>query len=360
MANPQDQGKTEEPTSRRLEEAKEKGDYPKSTELNTSVSLLTFMILVSILIPYYGNVIISTIKKFVSLVGVFSFTPQFFSDIYTSTIILVMKLLAPFLLPVALMAIIVTIAQQEGNFLFLTERLNLDFSKVFNISKGLKKVFASSETYMELLKSILKIFFFTLVAYLFIRGDIMSLTILPQTTLKNILHTMGWIIFKISIVIILFMVILSFLDYIWQRYRYKKKMMMSKQEIKEEYKNMEGDPLIKSKRRAKQMQVAAQRMMASVPHADVVITNPTHYAVALKYDKNDMPAPKVLAKGKDLLALRIKSEAEKHKITIVENPPLARGLYASVEIEQYIPEKFFKSIAEILALIYKAKGKKVS
>ena len=156
---------------------------------------------------------------------------------------------------------------------------------------------------------------------------------------------------------IIILLLLSVLDYLYQRYDYEKNMRMSKQDIKDEYKNMEGDPLIKSKIKERQQQMATRRMMAEVPQADVVITNPTHYAIAIKYDENKADAPLILAKGVDFTAQKIRETAKEHGVVIVEDKPLARSLYDAVEIGDVIPEQFFQAVAEILAYVYQLEKK---
>jgi flagellar biosynthetic protein FlhB len=153
------------------------------------------------------------------------------------------------------------------------------------------------------------------------------------------------------------LVIISILDYMYQKFQHEKQLRMSKQDIKDEYKMMEGDPQIKGKIKQRQREMAMRRMMQEVPNADVVITNPTHFAVAIKYDGATMQAPTVVAKGQDFVALKIKDMAKQHDIVTVENKPLARTLYAQVEINQQIPEDLFQAIAEVLAYVYKIKGK---
>ncbi|MCY7801442.1 EscU/YscU/HrcU family type III secretion system export apparatus switch protein, partial [Bacillus haynesii] len=167
----------------------------------------------------------------------------------------------------------------------------------------------------------------------------------------------GWLTFLMGVSAAVALIFLAVLDYLYQKFDYEKNIRMSKQDIKDEYKKTEGDPLIKSKIKQKQKEMAMRRMMQEVPKADVIITNPTHYAVALKYDENKMDAPFILAKGVDLMALKIRQIAKEHDVMTVENRPLARALYDQVEIDQAVPEEFFKAVAEILAYVYKTKQK---
>jgi len=183
---------------------------------------------------------------------------------------------------------------------------------------------------------------------------------IPKLELMSFFEQLKW--FEEKALIIIFAMLAVFLvfaaiDFIYQRYSYKKSLRMSKQEIKDEYKQTEGNPEIKAKIRQLQREMAKKRMMSEVPKADVVITNPTHYAVAIRYDKTKDEAPRVIAKGVDNLAIKIKEIAREHDIMIVENPPLARELYKLVDIDELIPQKLYKAVAEVLAFVYKAKGK---
>lgn len=210
---------------------------------------------------------------------------------------------------------------------------------------------------MELLKSVLKMAVVGAVAFYVIWTNIQDISGLPFKSAGDTLGAVGHlaVITGISASVALF--VLAVLDYLYQRFDFEKNIRMSKQEIKEEFKNMEGDPLIKSKIRQKQREMAMQRMMQEVPNADVVITNPTHFAVCLRYDEAKSDAPIVVAKGADFLAQKIKSVAKEHDIVMLENRPLARALYEQVEVGGRIPEQFFKAVAEILAYVYKIKHK---
>jgi len=205
-----------------------------------------------------------------------------------------------------------------------------------------------------------KVLIIGLIAFFSIKSDLILLTTMPLQGVEDILLFMGRVFFKLVLNIVIFLLILSIFDYMWAKWRYMQGMKMSKDEIKDEYKMHEGDPKIKSKRRSIQMRLAMQRMMAAVPKADVVITNPEHYAVALVYEYKKMVAPKVLAKGKGLVARRIKEIAQENRVPLVENPLLARGLFAAVEVGDLIPAEHFKAVAEVLAYIYRLKGRKVA
>lgn len=261
------------------------------------------------------------------------------------------------LLPIMVIAVIASLA---GNFfqfglLFTTESLKFDLKKIDPL-KGLKRMF-SMRAIIELLKSVLKITFIgsvTTVILLMNIDDVLSLSFKsPWVTLI----TVGKLTVIMGIAASLTLFCVAILDYFYQKFDYEKNLKMSKQDIKDEYKNTEGDPLIKSKIKQRQREMAMRRMMSEVPKADVVITNPTHYAIALQYDDESMDAPKVVAKGTDFIAQKIKLIAKENDVVMVENRPLARAMYDQVEVGGRIPDEFFKAVAEVLAYVYRIKRK---
>jgi flagellar biosynthetic protein FlhB len=239
--------------------------------------------------------------------------------------------------------------------LFTLEPLKMKLDKL-NPIQGAKRLF-SLKSLVELAKSLIKISVGILVAYNLLWGVKEELLKLSQTSIEAALAFTAHEVVKLGLYIGVLYIVLAVLDYMYQRYEYEKSLRMSKQDIKDELKNTEGDPLIKGKIKEKQRQMAMRRMMQELPKADVVITNPTHFAVAIKYDSASMTAPTVIAKGQDYLALKIKEIAKKHRIVTMENKPLARALYSQVEIGQQIPEELFKAVAEVLAYVYKLQGK---
>ena len=356
------ESKTEEPTDRRLSEAEKKGDLPRSREMVASIGLLFTILFFAIFMPYFGNVLVIFMRKYLSGAGEWTLSettaPGYGRDMFGAFIQLVLPL---FVLLIAV-ALMMEVIQGKG-IKIISENIRVKWEKFAVMSefiKGIKKVVFSAESLFELAKSIVKVIAIGLIAYFSIRGDIPVLLQLPRLSLGEIINRMGMVLLKLTLVITLFLLSLSVLDYLWQKHRYRQKLRMSKQDIKDEFKQTEGDPLIKSKQRQIQFRWALRRMMAEVPEADVVITNPTHYAVALKYEIKKMQSPKLVAKGKDLIAERIKQVAKENDVPIVENPPVARAVFDAVEIGEFIPHKLFKPIAEILAYIYKLKGKKVA
>jgi flagellar biosynthetic protein FlhB len=360
MATEKDE-KTEQPTARRKDDAKKKGDIPRSKDLAASIGLLFTILFFAVFMPYFGKIMVAYWKKYLSRVGEIVITKNTADVIGQDFFSTYLKLVVPLFLLLVVVALLVEVVQ-AGGLKIVSENLRIKWEKVFflaEIPKGLKKILGSVEALFELFKSVVKVVIIFFIAYFTIRLEIPSLLKLPATSLENILLLMGKIFLRLAFNITLFLLIISLLDYLWQRWRYTNKLKMSKQDVKDEFKQAEGDPQIKSQQKKIQFQWAMRRMMAEVPEADVVITNPTHYAVALKYEFQKMKSPKLLAKGRDLVAQRIKEVAREHGVPIVENPPVARAVYASVEINDFIPAELFKPIAEILAYIYKLKGKKV-
>ena len=225
-----------------------------------------------------------------------------------------------------------------------------------NPINGFKRIF-SKDSIFELVKSILKIFVIVYVAYTSIRGHAQDIFILYEIPLMQAIMLCGTVIINAGLKISLVYLVIGLADFIYQKYRFNEDMKMTKQEVKDEFKNTEGNPEIKGRQRQRMREASRRRMMQDVPKADVVITNPTHFAVAIKYDAETSKAPVVLAKGEDYLAQKIKEAAREHHIEIVENKPLARMLYANVDIGQEIPPELYQAVAEILAMVYNMREK---
>ena len=228
--------------------------------------------------------------------------------------------------------------------------------KKLSLLTGLKRMF-SSRSVVEFFKGITKLVLVTIVAMALTIPMIQDIALVPEIHLTEALDRMQIIAIQLAMGSVLVMTVIAGVDWIYQKYMFTKQMRMSKQEVKDEHKQAEGDPHVKARIRQLRTQRAQQRMMARVPEADVVITNPTHYAVALKYKMGEMPAPILIAKGVDSLALRIREVAEESEVPIVENPPLARALYSAVELEEEIPPDHFAAVAEVIGYVMRLKGK---
>jgi len=255
-------------------------------------------------------------------------------------------------LAAAVIGAVISNYMQVG-ILFSTESIKFKLEKINPLS-GFKRMF-SVRSVVELLKSLLKITVIGLVTFTVLWGKMDEILSLSNKSIGSTLVSLAKLSVQMGLYASLALLILALMDYMYQRYDYEKNIRMSKQDIKDEYKNMEGDPLIRSKIKQKQREMAMQRMMQDVPTADVVITNPTHYAIALKYDEDKYDAPYVVAKGVDYVAQKIKLVAKENNVMTVENRPLARAMYNQVEIGDLVPEDFYKAVAEILALVYQTK-----
>lgn len=345
--------KTEKATPKKRREARNKGQVVKSTELSTALSLLAMFFVIML----EANSISSGLQNIMT--NVFtnglnsSFSEGDIQSFLTNLVIQVAKLLAPVLLTGLVVGVASNILQV--GFLFTSESLQFKFDRINPLS-GFKRIY-SIRAIIELLKSILKISIVGVATFSVLWMHRSELKGMVSLTLTESLSFIGRIVLQMGLTASVLLIVLAGFDYAYQRFEYEKNLRMSKQDIKDEYKNSEGDPLIKSKIRERQRQMAMRRMMQEVPKADVIITNPTHYAVALRYDEKTMDAPKVVAKGADFVALRIREIAKEHKVVIVDRKPLARALYAQLDIGDSVPESFFKAVAEILAFVYKLKGK---
>jgi len=347
-----DQEKTEEPTPKKIEDARKEGNVPKSQDASGVVTLFVAILAFLMLFPFMAKHMIFLFQYYFSLIG----TPLdklFMIDIAIVTIREFLLMVIPLAVAVAIAGVVAALAQ--FGFLYSTKAITPDLKKIDPI-KGMKNLF-SLKKMIEGAKVTLKSFTTLGVGFIFFFYFIIEL---PTVALFGLHDQLDWLKDKMMVIafVMLFIIfIFAIIDVVIVRKQYFDGLKMSKQEIKDEMKNMEGDPLIKSKIRQIQMQAARKRMMSDVPNADVVITNPTHYAVAIKYDEEKAHAPIVIAKGVDNIAAQIKKIARENHVHIVQNPPLARSLYKEVEVEATIPEALFGAVAEVLAYVYKMNKK---
>lgn len=347
------QEKTEKATPKKRRDTRNKGQVAKSMEVPSALILLSVFLSFLFLGPYMLQKIIGIYRHVLSEYLIWQVTPNNLEVIFGQLVWQGVQVVAPVMF-IALAAGVFANYIQIG-FLFTTEPLKMKLNRLDPI-QGAKKIF-SWRALAEFLKSILKLTFTSAVVAIILWNSWQDLVSISGTNPGSVLSFIGGLTGKLGIFIALLLIIIAVADYVYQRYEHEKSIRMSKQDIKDEYKKTEGDPLIKGKIKERQREMAMRRMMQEIPKADVVITNPTHYAVALKYDADTMESPKVIAKGKDHLALRIKEVAKEHNVITMENKPLARALYAQVEIGEEIPEDLFKAVAEVLAYVYKLKGK---
>ncbi|WP_184180278.1 flagellar biosynthesis protein FlhB [Paenibacillus sp. JGP012] len=345
--------KTEKATPKKRQDARKKGQVVKSAEISgASILLLTFLTLMIFsgfykdrIVRLFTDIFMNRLSMEVNSENVMALMMRYGIE--------VMLLLAPVLLVAYIAALIVNYMQV--GFLLVGEGLKPKLEKLDPI-KGFKNIF-SMRSLVEFAKSVLKM---TIIGYLVYSTIIQyksDIAALSHFSLDAILHFAASITLNLGVKIAVALMVLAIFDYIYQKYDHEKKLRMSKQDIKDEYKKMEGDPLIKGKIRERQRRMAMQRMMQEVPNADVIITNPTHFAVALKYEGSEMEAPQIIAKGQDYVALRIKEIAKEHGVITMENKPLARALFQRAEIGDAIPADLFQAVAEVLAYVYKLKGR---
>ena len=354
MAEAQDQSqKTEEPTSKRLQEARKKGDVATSREVQNWFMLFAATVMLVFLAPGMAAAIARTLRQFLAAPHAYEVEPDTLRTVFFETVGGIGSILA---LP-ALLLITAALAASlvQHGFLFAPERLKPDLKKISPIA-GMKRLF-SLRSVAEFLKGLLKIAIVGTVAVLLMLPVISELPSVPGKSVADNLGMIHALAVRMLAGVVAVLALIAGLDFMYQRFEHSKKLRMTKQEVKDEYKQTEGDPHVKARLRAIRIERARQRMMQAVPEADVVITNPTHYAVAIKYDVEEMPAPKVVAKGVDQVAERIRAVAEEHGVPIVENPPLARALHAAVDLDEEIPAEHYRAVAEVIAYVMRLKGR---
>ncbi len=342
-----DPSKTEKATPRRKQKAREEGQVARSQDIPIAATLLITFLLLIWYIPYSYDILSDYFR--------YTFSDPLYlntnGNIVSYTIKVISMLVVPFLFILLITGIVSNIAQ--FGFLLSGKAVAPKLERLDPV-KGFERLF-SLKTAFELFRNLLKLGFASVVAYFLvikIINDSFNMSFIP------INHEI-YFMFKYTVMLILAFALISIpvaiIDFIYRKWEYEENLKMSKHEVKEERKMYEGNPQVKAAIRKKQREMAMMRMMAEVPKADVVITNPEHFAVVLKYERDKDSAPRVVAKGKDFIAQKIKDIAKKHDIPVVEDPPLARALYSSVEIGSIIPEKFYVAIAKILARIYREK-----
>jgi flagellar biosynthetic protein FlhB len=345
--------KTEKATPKKKQDARKKGQVAKSQDVNTAVVLLSVFFFLMLFGKTMTEKMIGILRH--SLQN-YMFMELTANNIH-SILIEILGELTVFLGPVMLVAMIAGVAANyaQVGFLYSPEAIQMKLEKINPLS-GFKRIY-SMRAIVEMLKSILKISFIGVIAFSVLWSRMDEVLLLANKGVGAAIATIASLTLQMGLFAAGALLFLALMDYLYQKYDFEKSIRMSKQDMKDEYKNIEGDPLIKSKIKQKQREMAMRRMMQEVPKADVVITNPTHFAIALKYDDQKADAPVVIAKGVDFVAQKIKLIAKDNEIATVENRPLARALYSQAEIGDAIPEEFFKAVAEILAYVYQTKNK---
>ena len=351
MAGENDQEKTEQATPKKREDARKKGQIAQSREIPSVLVLLSGLSF----FYFAGNWLFSQLSDIPKIVFgqlYYSvFTPETIHILIISLFKKVMFFLLPLMGTVMVAGVLGNLIQ--NGFFVSSEKLTPQFSKL-NPFTGLKRL-VSLRSLMESVKSIFKVIIIGGIAYLLLRGELDSIPGMVNFPIMDMLGFLGRASLKIGYYTCLVLIILAVLDYLFQRWQYEKDLRMTKQEVKDEYKQREGDPTVKSRIKSAQREMAMKRMMNAVPDASVIITNPTHLSVAIKFDRN-MYAPMVVAKGAGHIAMRIREIAGDNDVPIMENKPLARALYKDVEIGHYIPADLYHAVAEVLAYVYRLKG----
>ena len=351
--------KTEEPTAKKKQDTRKEGKVPKSKELSSGVELIALFLILKFWVGHMGENFMKLFSEIYEKIPAYTtyWNGRIVREDYKILINNVYVKLLVQLLPFFVVGIVIAVGVNMLQFKFQisTKPLKPKFSKLNPIS-GMKRMF-SKDKIVELIKSIAKIILIMFMVYTTVKDDWVYLVKFYGMPLNQAIEAIGNIVINRGLKISLVFMIVAFVDLIYQRRKFNNDIKMTKQEVKDEYKNAEGDPQIKGKIRSKMREASQRRMMQDVPKADVVITNPTHFAVAIKYDASTGSAPIVLAKGADYVAQKIKEIARENQVEIVENKPLARMLYANVDVGQEVPPELYQAVAEVLAMVYKMQGK---
>lgn len=343
--------KTERATPKRRDDARRKGNVSKSPELTSAIVLAAVMVVLKFSAPLIWTSWQHLLQTDLTMQPPTNWTTTTVTELLLLQIANGMKVLIPVLIAGLVIGIAVAVMQVKP--MFVLALLAPKFSRIGPLS-GLKKLFGM-HSLVELSKSMLKLIIIGFVSYSTIAQLARQIQDYSQMQLVQLPSVIGSMVFNLGLRIAAMMVVLAFFDFLYQRFEYEKGLKMTKQEVKDEMKQMEGNPEVKSAIRRRARQIAFRRMMEDVPKADVVVTNPTHFAIALKYDAATMNAPRVVAKGADLLAQRLKTRAAEANVPMVENRPLAQALYKNADVGDAVPADLYQAVAEVLAYVYKLK-----
>jgi len=354
MADEDDSQKTEDPTARKLAQAKEKGQVGSSQEVKSWAILLVGGMGLAMLSPWMMTGLAEYMLIFVEQADTIVLERAAMPALFADALLQIGLYTSPMFSALFLAAIVANVAQT--GLIVAPSKLKPELKKI-SLLAGVKRMF-SARSLVEFLKGIFKLTVLSTVAFYMARPWFDDVQVMPDVDVELGMEKLFIVCIALITGSLIVLTIVAVLDFVYQKFEFTKSMRMSHKDLKDEYKDTEGDPQIKARIRKIRTQRAQQRMMDNVPSADVVITNPTHYAVALQYNMEGMEAPKLVAKGVDSLAFRIREMAEANDVPIVENPPLARALYAAVEIDQEIPVEHYHAVAEVIGYIMKLKGKK--
>ena len=352
MADNNKDQKTEEPTSKRVTDTEKKGNFAHSREINSSFILLAALLGFMILGEQSTRNVMGSWTDMFAESWTLQLTPEEIYKVTANAMTTFVRIVGPFLIVIMLAGVISNLLQ-IGGLRFSSHPLVPKFNKL-NPLTGFARIF-SKNSVMELFKSLFKVGIISVISYYVIKSHWKEIPPLMGFGVGQILSFMGFVALEIIFNVLLVMIFLSLLDFTFQKFTYLENLRMTKQEIKEERKESDGNPIVKQRIRTVQMQMARKRMMSAVPGADVIVTNPTHISIAIKYDTETFAAPIVVAKGVGPIAMRIREIAKENGIPLVEDKPLARTLNKTVEVGQMIPASLYKAVAEILAYVYKLK-----
>lgn len=355
MADEDDAQKTEEPSSKKLSKAKEQGQTASSQEIKSWGILIGGTFALFLMVPTMAQQVRHVGTKFIEQPHLIDTDLSHLRDVFVEISIALIWILGPMMTLLMIMAVVSSVAQ--SGLIWAPSKIAPDPSKISPL-KGLKRMF-SARSLVEFVKGILKLGLVTLVAAALALPLFDDITLVPLIEFVSTLDRLHAVAIRVALGAVIIMTIIAAMDYMYQKYAFIQQMKMTKQEVKDEHKQSEGDPLVKARIRQLRSERARQRMMANVPEADVVVTNPTHFAIALSYKIEEMQAPRLVAKGADHIAFKIREVAEENNIPIVENPPLARALFASVEIDEEIPMEHYHAVAEVIGFVMRQRGNTV-
>lgn len=348
----QDQEKTEEPTPKKLEDARKEGDVVTSKEVNAWFAIAALLFYISFILPYFGEGVMTTASAFIERPHQFLLNSGNLASLLTH---IWNEVFAYLIIPLGLFLVVGVMSNiMQHGILYTTKSIEPKLSKI-SLKAGFKRIF-SAKSLMEFAKGIVKLIMVSIIAYLILESEYAGFQRFVMQDIVVTLKDVQWLVILLTIFVLAIFSVFAAIDYVYQRYEYMKKHRMTKQQVKDELKQTFGDPQVKGRIQKVRRERAQNRMMSAVPDADVVITNPTHFAVALSYDSETMNAPKIVAKGQDLIAQNIKKVAKENDVVIVENKPLARAL-VQFEIDDEVPPEHYYAVAEIIQYVYAVKQK---
>ncbi len=346
--------KTEDPTNKKLSDSRQKGQVPKSQDLSGAFSLLGGLIIFLVLGPTISGMFLRLMKKMLG--GEISADIVSIESIYNATKVATYEgIMVVF--PVLVLAALVSYVSNfiQVGWLVSFDPIQPKLNKLSPIS-GIKRIFGIRGL-MKTVVNLLKLIVMIAVSWWFIKAHLDTIALLPMLMAMEAINAILRMIFQLAMILAILLIAIALIDFIFQRYQHTKDLRMSKQEVKDERKSMDGDPMLKGRRLQMAREIVMQQLGNNVPQADVIVTNPTHFSVAIKYDPETMAAPKITAKGADLIAFRIRQIARQNDVPIIERPPLARALYWGMEVGQEVSLEHYEAVAELLAFVYRIDGR---